>query len=106
MRIAFKMMENINFFLEAARNMSIPSSNLFQTVDLYECRNMEQVINTILAVKTINEGKEFRSHARSELKSDPSVTVQTASGFTGGANQHGQNFGLRRQIIQSIDSSL
>eukprot|EP01135_Chromosphaera_perkinsii_P001128 Nk52_evm78s158 gene=Nk52_evmTU78s158 len=103
-KIAFKMMENINFFLEAAKNMSIPSSNLFQTVDLYEARNMEQVINTILGVKTVKEGKIFQSHANSELNSDPSVMVQTASGYSRGANQHGQNFGMARQIIKQTDA--
>ncbi|CAG0905867.1 unnamed protein product, partial [Darwinula stevensoni] len=35
-QMAFKCMENINEFLESARQMGVPSQELFQTVDLWE----------------------------------------------------------------------
>lgn len=41
--LAFKQMENINNFIEAARNMGVRPADLFQTVDLYEANNMTQV---------------------------------------------------------------
>lgn len=41
--LAFKQMENINNFLEAARNKGVKPNDLFQTVSLYEASNMTQV---------------------------------------------------------------
>lgn len=38
-----KANENISFFLQAAQNYGVPSSNLFQTVDLTDGQNMAQV---------------------------------------------------------------
>ena len=41
--MAFRQMENIGFFLEAAASFGVASTSLFQTVDLYEANNMGQV---------------------------------------------------------------
>lgn len=43
-------MENINNFLTAAQAYGVPVSDLFQTVDLYEDKNMNQVIIGIHAL--------------------------------------------------------
>lgn len=43
-------MENINHFLLAAGQYGVPQYDLFQTVDLYEDKNMVQVINAIHAL--------------------------------------------------------
>lgn len=43
-------MENISNFLTFATNYGVPSSDSFQTVDLFEKQNMTQVIFTITAV--------------------------------------------------------
>ena len=39
----FKQMENINSFLAAAGKYGVPTTDLFQTVDLYEAKNMNAV---------------------------------------------------------------
>ena len=39
----FMLMENIQAFLGAARKYGVPDSELFQTADLYERRNIPQV---------------------------------------------------------------
>ena len=39
----FMLMENIQAFLGAARRYGVPDSELFQTADLYERRNIPQV---------------------------------------------------------------
>lgn len=45
-------MENIELFLKGANAYGVPDNSLFQTVDLYEGRNMAMVIATILQVGT------------------------------------------------------
>lgn len=42
--MAFKCMENINVFLEAAREMGVPAQETFQTVDLWERQNLNSVV--------------------------------------------------------------
>lgn len=41
--MAFKQMENINSFLMAIEQYGVPTSDSFQTVDLYEAKHMGQV---------------------------------------------------------------
>jgi len=48
----FKQMENIEVFLKCARAYGVPLVSCFQTVDLYEGRNLPMVIATILQVGT------------------------------------------------------
>ena len=48
--MAFKCMENINCFLEAARQMGVPSQELFQTVDLWERQNLNSVVICLQAL--------------------------------------------------------
>lgn len=46
-KMAFKQMENITYFMNAARSMGVPESSMFGTPDLYEEKNMGSVINCI-----------------------------------------------------------
>lgn len=48
--MAFKQMENINHFLQAAQAYGVQPMDLFQTVDLYEDKNMSQVLNATHAL--------------------------------------------------------
>ncbi|CAG4961182.1 unnamed protein product [Parnassius apollo] len=43
-KMAFKCMENINAFLEAARQLGVPAQETFQTVDLWERQNLNSVV--------------------------------------------------------------
>ncbi len=45
-------MENIQIFLDASEAYGVQKTSLFQTVDLFEARNMSQVINTIMQLGT------------------------------------------------------
>jgi len=50
-KMAFKQMENIGNFLSAATaKLNIPANDLFQTVDLFEDKNMNQVVSGIHAL--------------------------------------------------------
>jgi hypothetical protein len=47
MAAPFKQMENITFFMNAARSLGVPESAMFGTPDLYEEKNMGSVLNCI-----------------------------------------------------------
>ena len=49
-KMPFVMMENINNFLVACKVLGVPDTDLFMTVDLYEAKNMGQVIQTLHAL--------------------------------------------------------
>lgn len=49
-KMAFKCMENINSFLEAAKTFGVPSQELFQTVDLWERQNLNSVVICLQAL--------------------------------------------------------
>lgn len=46
----FKMMENINMFQQAIKKYGVPDLDVFQTVDLYEKKDIAQVTSTIFAL--------------------------------------------------------
>ena len=46
----FKMMENINLFQQAIKKYGVPDLDVFQTVDLYEKKDIAQVTSTIFAL--------------------------------------------------------
>ncbi|KAJ2378044.1 Protein kinase of the Mitotic Exit Network, partial [Coemansia sp. RSA 2611] len=57
-------MENIGNFLSAAQSLGLDSSDLFQTVDLYEGKNMPRVIMTLLAIARVVAGIPLNSHRK------------------------------------------
>jgi hypothetical protein len=46
----FKMMENINLFQKALKDYGVPDLDVFQTVDLWEQKDIAQVTSTIFAL--------------------------------------------------------
>lgn len=46
-QMPFKQMENITFFMNAARELGVPESAVFSTPDLYEEKNMASVVNCL-----------------------------------------------------------
>ncbi|KAI9494322.1 hypothetical protein BDB00DRAFT_311157 [Zychaea mexicana] len=52
--IPFVKMANISLFLQGARELGLHNSELFQTVDLYEAKDMGAVVNTILSLARLN----------------------------------------------------
>ncbi|XP_063720780.1 myophilin-like [Symsagittifera roscoffensis] len=111
-KMAFKQMENINFFLSACEALGCAKMDLFQTVDLYEAQNMGAVITGILALgrraQTIGfDGPVLGPKEASENKREFSEEQMRAGGnviglqmgSNQGASQAGQNFGKTRAII-------
>ncbi|UYV63832.1 TAGLN3 [Cordylochernes scorpioides] len=108
-KMAFKCMENINLFLESARNMGVPSQETFQTVDLWEKQNLLSVLICLqsLARKASKFGKQglgpkeadpnVRQFTEEQLKAGQGV-ISLQYGSNKGANQSGINFGNTRHM--------
>ncbi|XP_041973056.1 muscle-specific protein 20 [Aricia agestis] len=109
----FKMMENITNFQAAIKNYGVPDIDVFQTVDLWEKKDIAQVVSTLFAL-----GRETYRHAEwkgpflgpkpsDECKRDFSDEVlkagQTVIGLQAGSNkgatQAGSNMGAGRKIL-------
>ena len=109
--MAFKQMENISAFLEHCGRNGVPKNDLFQTIDLFEEQNINQVILSIHAIsRTFNAkglcpviGPKLAESAprnfSAEVMNQGQTVIGSQMGFTGGANQSGQSFGQRRNIM-------
>jgi hypothetical protein len=52
-KMPFTKMENINAYLNACQTWGMKSSDCFQTVDLFEQKNMVAVVTNLLALKRL-----------------------------------------------------
>uniref|UniRef100_A0A1W7RA55 Calponin n=1 Tax=Hadrurus spadix TaxID=141984 RepID=A0A1W7RA55_9SCOR len=108
----FKMMENVNRFQEAAKKYGVPEIDVFQTVDLYEKRNIPQVTQCIMALgRTCYLHPEYQGpclgpkpseeHKREftdeQLRAGEGI-INLQYGSNKGATQSGQNFGNTRHM--------
>ncbi|CAH2037188.1 unnamed protein product, partial [Iphiclides podalirius] len=108
-KMAFKCMENINAFLEAARELGVPAQETFQTVDLWERQNLNSVVICLqsLGRKAHNYGKpsigpkeaekNVRNFTEEQLRAGQGV-ISLQYGSNKGANQSGINFGNTRHM--------
>nr|AAY68367.1 muscle protein 20-like protein [Anoplophora glabripennis] len=109
----FKMMENINNFQAAIKAYGVADIDVFQTVDLWEKKDIAQVTNTLFALgretyrhsewpgpylgpKPSDENK--REFSEEQLKAGQTV-IGLQAGQNKGATQAGQNIGAGRKII-------
>ncbi|KMQ97539.1 myophilin-like isoform 1 protein [Lasius niger] len=107
--LAFKCMENINAFLEAAKTLGVPPQETFQTVDLWERQNLNSVVICLqsLGRKAGNYGKpsigpkeadkNVRNFTEEQLRAGQGV-ISLQYGSNKGANQSGINFGNTRHM--------
>jgi len=110
---SFKEMENINKFTEACRKYGVPDHDLFQTVDLYERKDLNAVVGTIFALgRTAHTHPEWkgpllgpapatastREWTEDELRASSNV-IGLQAGSNKGASQAGDNYGAGRKPI-------
>ncbi|CAH1155716.1 unnamed protein product [Phaedon cochleariae] len=107
--MAFKCMENINAFLEAAKQLGVPPQETFQTVDLWERQNLNSVVICLqsLGRKANKYGqpqigpkeaaKNERIFSEETLKAGQTI-IGLQMGSNKGANQSGINFGNTRHM--------
>lgn len=108
----FKMMENINKFQQMAKKYGVPEIDVFQTVDLWERRNIAQVTQCIMALgRACYQHPEFqgpfmgpkpseenkREFTEEQLRASEGI-INLQYGTNKGANQSGQNFGNTRHM--------
>ncbi|KAI8918877.1 calponin homology domain-containing protein [Entophlyctis helioformis] len=110
-KMPFKQMENINYFLQALDKVGVPKQEQFQTIDLFEGKNMNQVVDSIFslsrhAVKAGFTGpllgpklhdKREMHFSDEQLKQGKNI-IGLQMGYAGGANASGVSFGSRREI--------
>lgn len=110
---SFKMMENINLFQKALRDYGVADLDVFQTVDLWEMKDISTVTMTLFALgretyrhpewtgpylgpKPAEENKrEFDEETIAAGK----AVIGLQAGSNKGATQAGQNMGAGRKII-------
>ncbi|KAJ3090895.1 hypothetical protein HK102_002345 [Quaeritorhiza haematococci] len=110
-KLAFKQMENIANFLDRMEKLGVPAHDRFLTVDLYEGKNMLQVIDSIFALSrhAVKKGfdgpllgpklaeKNERKFSEDQLNQGKAA-VPLLVGFNGGANAKGIIMGGVRQV--------
>jgi len=109
----FKMMENINMFQQALKNYGVADVDVFQTVDLWEKKDIAQVTTTLFALgrttylhpewpgpylgpKPAEECK--REFTEEQLRAGETI-IGLQAGQNKGATQAGQNLGAGRKIL-------
>ncbi|KAK4876728.1 hypothetical protein RN001_009234 [Aquatica leii] len=107
--MAFKCMENINAFLEAAKELGVPAQETFQTVDLWERQNLNSVVICLqsLGRKAGNYGKPTigpkeadkneRHFSEEKLRAGQTI-IGLQMGSNKGATQSGINMGNTRHM--------
>ncbi|KAG8265602.1 Muscle-specific protein 20 [Homalodisca vitripennis] len=109
----FKLMENINNFQKAMKDYGVPDLDVFQTVDLYNKKDIAQVTTTLFALgRTTYNHPEWpgpwlgprpaeehkRNFTEEQLKAGQTI-IGLQAGQNKGASQAGQNMGAGRKII-------
>nr|CAD7198134.1 unnamed protein product [Timema douglasi] len=109
----FKMMENINVFQQALKAYGVNDVDVFQTVDLWEKKDISQVTSTIFALgRTTYKHPEWtgpylgprpsdeckRDFTEEQLKSGQTI-IGLQAGQNKGATQAGSNMGAGRKIL-------
>jgi len=108
----FKMMENINKFQDAAKRYGVQDIDVFQTVDLYERRNIPQVTQCIMSLGRTcylhpewqgpflgpKPAEENKRHFTSEQLRAGEGVINLQYGTNKGANASGINFGNTRHM--------
>ncbi|KAL1110120.1 hypothetical protein AAG570_008197 [Ranatra chinensis] len=109
----FKMMENINAFQKALKEYGVADVDVFQTVDLWEKKDIAQVTTTLFALgRTTYKHSEWkgpylgpkpseeckREFTEEQLRAGESI-IGLQAGSNKGATQSGQNMGAGRKIL-------
>ncbi|XP_068601989.1 transgelin [Brachionichthys hirsutus] len=114
--MAFKQMEKISQFLSAAEKYGVTKTDMFQTVDLWEAKDLAAVQRTLSALGSLavtkDEGtyngdptwffkkaqENKRDFTEDQMKAGKNV-IGLQMGSNRGASQGGMSYGRQRQIL-------
>ncbi|XP_075343498.1 gap junction delta-2 protein-like [Odontesthes bonariensis] len=117
--MAFKQMEQISMFLKAAENYGVVKTDMFQTVDLFESKDLAAVQRTLMALGSLavtkddgnykgdpnwfhKKAQENRRDFSDEQLSEGKNVIGLQMGTNRGASQAGMTgYGRPRQIINN-----
>lgn len=105
-------MENIAAFQKALKAYGVPEEEVFQTVDLFEARNVKAVVKSLTAFgrTCLNKGysgptlgpkmaeKHEREWTEDQLREGRQGIIGLQAGSNKGASQAGINMGKQRMI--------
>jgi len=109
----YKLMDNVSQFQRACTAYGVADVDLFQTVDLWDKKNLALVTQTIFAVgRACYNHPEFRGpylgpppaqenrreFSEDQLRAGENI-IGLQAGTNKGANQSGQSFGATRKIL-------
>jgi hypothetical protein len=109
----FALMQNIERFQTAAKQWGVPVNEVFQTVDLWEKKNIPQVTLCIHSMGRVAQtrpdyngpilgpkmAEKCERHFTEEQLAEAKNTVSLQYGSNKGANQSGINMGKSRSIL-------
>lgn len=109
----FALMENIAAFQKAMKAYGVPEEEVFQTVDLFEARNVKAVVKSLMALgrTCLNKGfdgptigpkmaeKQEREWTEDQLREGRQGIIGLQAGSNKGASQAGINIGKPRSIL-------
>ncbi|KAK5582257.1 hypothetical protein RB653_003840 [Dictyostelium firmibasis] len=85
----FIQMENINSFLNLCKAQGVATTDLFMTVDLFEAKNPNQVIQGLQALKRITTGGKPTTTAKSSAPTSATIFDTTSKNTTSFCSQCG-----------------
>jgi hypothetical protein len=108
----FALMENHAAIQKSMKNYGVPEEEVFQTVDLFEARNIKGVVKSLLALGRTAKNKGFdgptigpkmsegekREWTEEELRAGRQGTIGLQMGSNKGATAAGINMGKGRSI--------
>jgi len=109
----FQLMENHAAFQKGMKKFGVPEDEIFQTVDLFEARNVKQVVLSLGALARIASNNpdytgpkmgpkmaegDKKEWTEEELRAGRQGTIGLQMGSNKGASQAGQNIGKQRMI--------
>ncbi|XP_034034590.1 transgelin-like [Thalassophryne amazonica] len=116
-KMAFKQMEQISLFLKAAENYGVTKTDMFQTVDLYEGKDMAAVQRTLMGIGSLavtkddgnykgdpnwfhRKAQENKREFTEEQLNQGKCVIGLQMGTNKGASQSGMTgYGQQRQIL-------
>jgi len=107
----FKQMENIQVFLNFCDAYGVPKTGLFQTVDLYEGRNMAQFLNSVQQLGTEAQRQAFTGPVigpkpveqnKREFSAETIAAGKTHIGLQAGTNKCASQSGMAMGSVRHV----